>query len=55
MPGFTKNPGYKKEKSMLPKILEPMELTYKKEIRIKENPIGQDNKIKHIYMFIKLV
>jgi len=40
---------------MLPKILEPMELTYKKEIGIEENPIGQANKTKHTCIKLALV
>lgn len=58
LPDFTKSLGYKKEKKKkkkLPKILEPMELTYIKEIRIKENPIGQANKTKHTCIKLALV
>lgn len=35
---------------MLTKILESMELIFKKEIKIKENLIGQANKTKHAYI-----
>lgn len=55
LPDFTKSLCYKKEKkNVLPKILEPMELTYKKETGI-ENPIGQVNKTRHVCIRLVLV
>lgn len=56
MPDFTKGLGYKKEKKKcFLEILGPVELTYKKEIRITGNPISQTNETKHVGIKLVLV